>query len=212
MVTRSLGSHFIQGKIMLTVRIDDILGTSSQWQGRRNPPYRFAQISRWLAQTENITHMPTIVVQEIKSWPETINLIRDEAAEGRMSPQIHGWQHIDYNKLGEAEIERHLDQCLEWFSRELSYRPCIWATPWGAESPKLTHCASKFSLEIQGVKKVATPGGFIEWSKTHNVNDWDSSIPAFCHWWNRGNRLLKIVEIVKYGSYREATKQRPDLF
>lgn len=64
--------------------------------------------------------------------------------------------------------------------------------------------------------ELETTAGTIEFAKAIQLTKRDLSLlydrTIFGHWWNKGLRLLRIVEIIKHGSYEEARKDRPDLF
>ena len=80
---------------MIYLRDDDVLVSSSSSQGLK----RFKQIHNWVAEVPGILHIPTILVTEIQQFPEGIEFVREETAKGKMRPELHGLEHIDYNKL-----------------------------------------------------------------------------------------------------------------
>ena len=78
---------------MIRIRIDDVLWKSSDYDHVR-AKNQLQKIHRWLVQAPSLLiHVPTILVTEIAAWPDVIEWIREETAEGRMSPQLHGYQH-----------------------------------------------------------------------------------------------------------------------
>lgn len=186
---------------MLIIRVDDVLVESAQWSGRRNAPYRFAQIHRWLCKSKKIMHMPTLICFTLQNFPDTVKLIQQETLEGRMNPQLHGWEHINYNALSEFDIKIHLDKSITWFKENLGKEPLIWCTPWGSVSEKLEKCAKTFGLEIQGTSGLLEP---LLWLKNYenessetlsNLIENNMCYNILAHWWERGGRLDRISKM-----------------
>lgn len=190
----------------LRIRIDDVLLKDSSFEG--NPEARVRKISRWLNKSSKILHVPTILVKDIQSFPSIIDFIVKETYEKRMFPALHGWEHVDYNKLSEAEIAKHLDRSVQWFEKTLGFRPSLWATPWGAESSKLSKVASDFGMIVEGVGSCIGPAQWLNQSKSGNL---DLSVTVMEHWWKKGSRLLRIAHVLNYGSYEEAARNE-DVF
>lgn len=157
-------------------------------------------------------HMPTILVTETdEHFPQIIPWLEEETKEGRMSPQIHGYAHVDYNKLSPEEIREHLEKCLTWFDEHLQFQPTIWATPWGATSDKISKAAREFSLTVQGVTEVVAPDAALRAVQQLGISCLHGEV-IMEHWWQKGLRILRLVECLKYGSYEAARKARDDLF
>ena len=196
---------------MIRIRIDDVMWHSSAFTNER-AENRFKQIHRWICQQpDSMIHIPTILVTEIQDFPNIIELVRQETLEGTMSPQLHGYEHISYGELDQDVIEDHLDKSMVWFGENLGIEPSIWATPWGGTSDTMVAAASKYCLEIETVNS-AYPYNFgkaIEIAKDKGVQALHNET-VFGHWWNKGLKLLRLVEIVKYGGYEEAIKGRKD--
>jgi predicted deacetylase len=192
--------------IMLRIRIDDVLVHSKGY----NPDDRFAQISRWLEQCPRIKQDPTILVKDIQAYPTTVEAIRQKVQEGKMFPELHGWEHVDYNKLDDLEVARHLFKSMDWFEKTLHVTPKIWATPWGAESERLSKIASSFDLKVEGVGATIAPGQWLAEARKQKNMIMDQTVMD--HWWQRGLRLLRIATVINCGSYEEAAKTRKDLW
>ena len=100
---------------MIRVRDDDVLISS---KGTKNPLTKFKMVHDWICEVpETLIHVPTILVTEIQEFPEAIEYIRQETAEGRMLPEIHGWSHKDYASLNSAEIVLELIDCKEFIRK-----------------------------------------------------------------------------------------------
>ena len=192
---------------MLRIRIDDVLSANSSC--RKDPEKRFAQISRWLAQTDKIIHVPTILVTDIQKYPATIEAIRQQVQDGKIFPELHGWEHVDYNKLDDLEIARHLFKSMDWFEKTLGFKPTIWATPWGAESERLSKIGRSFGLKVEGVGACWEPGQWL--SEARRLDTPPMGMTVMDHWWNSGLKLLRISAVIQANSYQEAVIARPDL-
>lgn len=192
---------------MLRIRVDDVLVKNSSFVG--SPQKRFKQISRWLEQSNHIIHVPTILVKDIQHYPDTVEFIKIKITENKMFPELHGWDHVDYNKLDEKSIHEHLDKSMNWFNDTLKFLPKVWATPWGAESEKLTKLASQYNLIVEGTGQCIEPAHWLRLAREHNVLRTDITVME--HWWNRGLRLLRIAHVMNYGSY-ETARQHEEIF
>jgi len=190
----------------LRIRIDDVLVHSKG----HNPDEKFAQVVRWLEQSPLIHHVPTILVKDIQDYPASVDLIIEKTKEGKMFPELHGWTHIDYGKLNETEIAQHLFKSVDWFEKTLGYAPKVWATPWGAESEKLTKVAYSFGLTVEGVGQTIPPGQWLAEARRYKTLPMDRTVMD--HWWQRGLKLLRIATVLEYGSVVEAVKNRKDLW
>ena len=193
----------------INIRIDDVLTESKQWAGKRGPKERFLQMSRWVHQAGNkVQYTPTILVEDIAKYSEVIEYIKHSTAEGKMAPALHGYQHIDYGSLPDQIVKDHLSKSLDWFHDYLWYTPSVWATPWGAYTNRLKDLAWEFSLKLEGVQGLHSPGSWLDVARKEGF----CSSPVFDHWWVRGQKLLRVVEVIKAGSYDIAKENRPDIF
>lgn len=193
---------------MLRIRIDDVLTENSSC--RKDPEKRFAQICRWLEQTDKIQHVPTILVRGIQKYPATVEALYQKVQEGRVFPELHGWDHIDYNNLDDTEVARHLFKSVDWFEKTLKFKPTVWATPWGAESERLSKIGRSFGLTVEGVKDCWTPGDWLREAK--KLDTPPTNLTVMEHWWVSGLKLLRISAVVQAGSFTGAVEARPDLW
>lgn len=196
---------------MIRIRIDDVpVESGAHHKGRVF--HQIKKIHRWTQKISNkAVHVPTLLIKDIAEWPELIEFIREETRMYRMFPQIHGYEHIDYGKLSEQEITNHMRMCIEWFNDELDYHPTIWATPWGATSPTMQAVGRKLGLTIETTHTTLSPGAARKLAEDYG--------PAILrgktimeHWYKRGLQLLRVIEIVEYGSVEEAKKQNPEIW
>ena len=128
---------------MIYVRDDDVLVNSSAYTDKRKTPLeRFKQIHRWICDTPKLLHVPTLVVEPLMSHPEAVEFICSETEAGRMKPQIHGYEHIDYDQLSSNQVTEHLIKCKNFFWDQFGLVPTKWYTPWGANSSRLQFVAS----------------------------------------------------------------------
>ena len=176
---------------------------------------RVVQIHRWMDKAPQgyFNYIPTVVVSEMDNWPEITSLLRHETIAHKISPQIHGWEHIDYGSVSKTVIRGHLDKCLNWFKNTLWYEPTIWASPWGAWTRDMEEVASEFDLTLETTAPTVPLGRLIEMTKKNGVEAIRYGNPlVLCHWWERGLKILRLTEIARYGSYEAAETARPDLF
>ena len=95
---------------MIRVRDDDVLIRSSGCDSFK----RFKQVHSWICESDKFIHVPAVLVTEIQEFPECIKFVREETQAGRMMPETHGFEHIDYAKLTKDEIIEHLKRCKEF--------------------------------------------------------------------------------------------------
>jgi peptidoglycan/xylan/chitin deacetylase (PgdA/CDA1 family) len=188
--------------VSVRIRIDDVMWDSSEYPSREKAIRQFTKIHRWTTQTSLVTHIPTILVEDIQKYPEVITLVEQETKEGRMSPELHGYHHIDYCSQPEDVIEEHLEKSFKWFRETLDIEPTIWCTPWGGTNKKIEDIAKKHHLTVETTHNTVSPGIAVKVMKRNPAGMFGHTIMD--HWWKRGLQLLRVVDILKYGSYEEA--------
>ncbi|MCI0558391.1 MAG: hypothetical protein MN733_07835, partial [Nitrososphaera sp.] len=148
-----------------------------------------------------VKHVPAILASEIQEFPQCVAYIRQETAAGRMEPQIHGYQHVDYGKLHENEIARHLAYCIKFHEDNFAVRPTRFFTPWGAMSPNIEKACAVLDLEMVGTDTMHKLGGkrgayqaikdgrdlHTEWNGKHII----------IHWWENTDRLQLVMEMLR---------------
>jgi peptidoglycan/xylan/chitin deacetylase (PgdA/CDA1 family) len=194
---------------MIRIRIDDVMCESSEgkYKSPEKATNKFKSIHEWTQRSEALSHVPAIIVSEMERYPEATEFIKEKTALGEMSPQVHGWEHINYEELSEEEISKHINMCLEWFSDVLNYQPTIWITPWGSTgSPEMKSVAKKLYLTIEDTRFCLDPSKAVAACKKFNTPNFLHGQTIMEHWWRRGLHLLRVAEIVRHGSYTKAVE------
>ena len=202
---------------MIRVRDDDVLLRSSSYD---NELGRLKQIHEWICEVpDRMIHVPTILVTEIKEFPEAIEWIRQETGEGRMLPEIHGLEHKDYASLTSSEIVLELEECKEWVYKQFGYRPKKFYTPWGAGADErgkhIKGAAKAMGLEMvtcEDIDKLVGRYGVQQQMMDGRDLTYLDGREIFMHWWEGGSRLKRVVEVLKHGSWDEAKKANRSLF
>jgi hypothetical protein len=197
---------------MIYVRDDDVLLPSSSYD---NPFGRFKQIHEWITECDKFMHVPAILTTEIQEFPECIEYIKEETKAGRMRPELHGVQHIDYGKLSTTTTMEHLHAGSEWMREHLGIEPTVWYTPWGASQPHLHKAADQMQFKLvdcSQINKMQGRYGICQRLKDGHDISFLEEQEIFMHWWEGGARLKRIIESVKHGSWIEAKKQNRQLF
>ncbi len=202
---------------MIRVRDDDVLLPSSSYSCELG---RLKQIHEWICEVpDQMIHVPAILVTEIKGFPECIEWIRQETAEGRMLPEIHGWSHKDYASLTSAEIVLELRDCKAFIAKEFNHKATKFYTPWGAgfdeRGKHIRGAAAAVGLEMvtcENITKMNGRYGVIQELMDGRDLSYMNGQEIFMHWWEGGSRLKRIVEVAKHGSWEEAKKANRKLF
>jgi len=156
-------------------------------------------------------HVAAILCKDIQDFPEAITYIQKEVTEGRLGLDLHGWEHIDYAKIPQEQIEEHIEKSFEYFLKTFNCLPIRWATPWGANSEGIRKAARKYSLIVEGVNDPV-----IDQSQAvHIVHQANSIAPLMgkvimVHWFERGLKLWRMIQAAKYGSWAEAAIAHPE--
>lgn len=202
---------------MIRVRDDDVLLSSKSTD---KPLTKFKMVHEWICEVpDKLIHVPTILVTEIQEFPEAIDFIREETAEGRMLPEIHGLSHIDYAALTMPEIILELEQCKEFIHNKFNYTATKFYTPWGAGADErgahIGIAAQALGLEMvtcANINKMNGRYGVIRELKDGNTIDYLEGKEIFLHWWENVTRLKRIVEVIKHGGWEEAKAANRKLF
>ena len=198
---------------MIYVRNDDVLVNSSAYTDKKRTPLeRLKQIHRWICDTPKLLHVPTLVVEPLMVHPEAVKFIREETEAGRMAPEIHGFQHIDYGKTDKDRVIADLTICKEFLKKEIGIEAKKWYTPWGANNATLRQCSLLCGLELIDCSNINLPSEVMRRANAgENIEVFMEEKEIFIHWWERGMRLKRIIEVLKHGSV-EAAKQANDWF
>jgi peptidoglycan/xylan/chitin deacetylase (PgdA/CDA1 family) len=205
---------------MIYVRDDDILIFSSEWE---RPAKRFRQIHRWVCEDPHFLHIPTILKYNVKgdatpgilAFPSAIEYIAEETAQGRMRPEIHGLEHIDYGKKSLEQVRSDLREMVDFINEKFNYNPTTWYTPWGASQAHLHEAAALENLKLvdcSNINKLRGEEGVTRKIMDGKGFDWLEEQEIFTHWWEGGARLLRVIKAHKYGGWEKAAEEDPELF
>ena len=202
---------------MIRVRDDDVLLRSSSYEDELG---RLKQVHGWICEApDTLIHVPAILVLEIQEFPEAIEYIRQETAEGRMLPEIHGLSHKDYANLSEKEIQADLNVCRDWIDYKFGHVATKFYTPWGAgEDDRGAHikpAAAAIGIEVvtcEHINKLQGRYGVCQLLKDGHPLSYFDGGEIFMHWWEGGSRLKRVVEVAKHGSWEAAKKENRRLF
>lgn len=197
---------------LIRVRTDDVLVHSEPMKGREFQKWR--KHHQWVIEGPSyFYHTAAILCKDIQDFPEAIEYIKKEVAEGRLGLDLHGWEHIDYGRLEREEIGLHLEQSFEFFLKTFNCLPYRWATPWGANSENIRKAARQYSLIVEGVRDPVVDQG-VAVSMVQQADSIDPMIGKviMVHWFERGLKLLRIVQTAKYGSWKLAELANPEWF
>lgn len=198
--------------MLIRVRDDDVLVHSSQY---KDSFARFQEIHGWMLLSPDILHVPAILVQDIQQYPSCIAYCREQAAEGRMLAEIHGWTHHDYGRLPKTQVYDEILRAKEWVSETFGRVPEIWYTPWGSSQPHLHEVASELNLRLVDTSRTTTlegKSGIIRRLVAGLPIEQLNGIEIFWHWWTAGARLLRLCKAVEAGSWAAAAEANPKLF
>jgi peptidoglycan/xylan/chitin deacetylase (PgdA/CDA1 family) len=168
---------------------------------------KFVKYVKWCYDAGVECH-PNVLCQELEKFPETLDFLKNELTEGRISLDLHGWTHGPYQDLPVAEIEEHLDKALDWFAINLAWVPLRWVTPHGSDSPAMRDAAAKYGLPIETCEdpvidqKVASR--LIRESRS--IDFLDGKV-IMSHWWERGLALYRVTQCLKHGGLDEAIEE-----
>ena len=205
---------------MIYVRDDDVLIDSSS---HKDPVKHFKTVHEWICETPKLLHRPGILVHNVKKdgtrglsgFPEAMEYIKAETAAGRMAPQIHGYEHIDYGKLSSQEVADHLRYCQDFIWKNFNFDPLIWYTPWGASAPHLHEVTELMGIKLvdcSKIHKLAGRHGVVQRLRDGDDGTYLEEDEIFFHWWEGGVRLKRVIEFFKHGTWDKAKENNGDWF
>lgn len=197
---------------LIRVRTDDVLVHSDSMAGAEFEKWK--KHHQWVLEAPlYFYHSAAILCKEIQDFPEAIAYIKKESEEKRLILDLHGWEHIDYAKISQEQIELHLEQSFEFFMKAFNCLPVRWATPWGANSEGIRKAARKFSLVVEGVNDpVIDQGQAVKLVHTYDSAEILRGRVVMVHWFERGLKLWRIIQTAKYGSWQKAAEKHPEEF
>jgi len=205
---------------MIYVRDDDVLiGSSSH----KDSLAKFKKVHNLICQTDRLLHVPAILLHHVIAdgtpgvigIPGAVEYIREQTQEGKMKPEIHGLEHIDYGKLDKATVIDHLRQCIDFLWQEFNTEATKWMTPWGASQPHLHEAAAEVNLKLvdcSRINKLAGRHGVVQRMRDGEDGSFLENDDIFFHWWEGGMRLNRVVEVLKCGSWAAAQAENEEWF
>lgn len=197
---------------ILRIRDDDVLVNSS---GFKDIPTRFKQYHSWFKPAYGkVLHVANILCYDIQQFPESIEFIKEEFKLGHLEPQIHGWRHDRYHLMSFTEVVDNLRRCQEWFATTFNTNASIFYTPWGASESHLWEAAATVGLELRDTSNTHKPGEMLSALRRPEMYTFDklNEKEVLSHWWERGQRIERIISCYVHGSYLEAKNNEPELF
>lgn len=198
---------------MIIIRDDDVLRQSSAYL---DPVERLKKVHRWILEAPRyFLHVAGVLVTEIQEFPEAIKFIKIESEEGRMKLELHGLKHIDYGALDQKEIEEHLEISLNWMDKVLNVKPTKFFTPWGTPSdyPPIARASNKFGLQPVDCSLIRKPSNALTLVRRNGIVDANlEERDILFHWWEQGMRIPRLIKCFKYGSYKAAKEEEPELY
>jgi hypothetical protein len=175
----------------MTVRVrdDDVLVPSSS---HSDPIARFKEANHVIVKKGAI-HVPAILITEIQQFPKVLPFIRQETWAGRMEPQWHGWEHVDYAKIPRKQIEREIQDSqklfMEWFGVEFTK----FYTPWGANAQHIQDACNACGIEMVDCSNLIKCQHVIQDYQAYVNRD----IEILWHWWEGMGRLRSALNVLK---------------
>lgn len=196
---------------MIRLRDDDVLLRSKGWE---DPFGRFKQVHEWARLSDQILHVPSLLVEEIREhFPHAAEYIRTETRSGRMAPQFHGMFHIDYAALPVEHVLEHLTEGAEWMEDAIGVRPTKWYTPWGANAEHLYKAAAEASMDLVDCSEIYTIQRCTRELREGTVTvDQIKDREIFLHWWEAGLRVKRLAYALNHGSWQAAADVHRELF
>lgn len=199
---------------MIRVRDDDVLiGSSSH----PDPLDKFKKVHKLICESNRLIHIPAILVNHnistgspgVVDFPGAVEFIQEETDDGRMLPEVHGWEHVDYAKLSFKRVVDDLERCQDFIWMHFGRIPTKWYTPWGANASHLWEAAEQVNLELVDCSKInklqGRYGVVKRLSDGENI-DYLEGNEIFMHWWQGGSHLRRVIEVLKCGTWIKAVE------
>lgn len=199
---------------MIRVRDDDVLiGSSSH----PDPLAEFKRVHKLICESSRLIHVPAILIHHnistgspgIVDFPGAVEFVQEKTDDGKMLPEVHGWQHIDYAKLSTAEVVDDLKRCQDFILKHFGRMATKWYTPWGANAPHLYEAANHVELELvdcSAINKLQGRYGVVKRLSDGKSIDYLEGDEIFMHWWQGGSHLRRVVEVLKHGTWAKAVE------
>lgn len=179
---------------MIYIRDDDVLFLYRQ-NLYPKPFNRFHQVHEWIKSNPRFLHRPGICVWEIKKYPECIQYIKKETDANRMSPQLHGFAHVDHTLMTTKNLISSFGWALEWFDEVGLPRPKLFYSPWGYQNEEVERVAKIFEMEAVGIDNTIRLKYVMRGLRDGRLTLDDlEEKEIYWHWWSGGDRIRRLVE------------------
>jgi peptidoglycan/xylan/chitin deacetylase (PgdA/CDA1 family) len=175
---------------------------------------KFRKHHQWCLEAPKLFYpIAAVLCKEIQDFPDAIAYIRSQLDEHKLFVDLHGWEHIDYTKLTQEQVEEHLEKSFDFMLNTFNCLPIRWAPPWGGISEAMQQACRKYSLTLEGVTNpVIDQGDAVAMVKKHGTIECLQGKIIMVHWFERGLKLYRIIKTGVHGTWEEAAKAEPEYF
>jgi peptidoglycan/xylan/chitin deacetylase (PgdA/CDA1 family) len=131
-------------------------------------------------------HIASIICETLDQFPELQRFLREQYENGTLIPEVHCWEHVDYQYLSQQAIEQDLARCIKAVNDVTGYTPTKFYVPWGGNSSILDAAASAVGLETRDTSRVLYPKWKTFRGKMREANSQaviSGERELFVHWW-----------------------------
>lgn len=192
----------------IRIRDDDILVGSKGFAGEEFN--RFKGFHNMVMEDQrHFCHVLAILYTEIQNFPQCIEFVKTETAAGRMMPEVHGFEHIDYACLSHNTIVEHLTIAKNFIIDTFDYIPTIWYSPWGAGADErgkhLDYAAKSAGLKLVTCANMIQPQDMVRdvravkegtMTKEALYAKWEGK-EILRHWWEGTGALHESIQFFK---------------
>lgn len=153
------------------------------------------------------THVAAVICETLDGFPELRRFLREEYENGTLLPEVHCWEHVDYQYLSQQAIEQNLAKCITAIQDVTGYTPKKFYVPWGGGDVVLDSAARSVGLEAMDMSRVLYPkfktfGGKMREANSKAVISGEREL--FVHWWedrwfggNESHSLANTLAIIR---------------
>jgi hypothetical protein len=174
---------------MIRVRDDDILVHSSSGH---NPVERFKKVHDIIV-AGGALHVPAILTLQIQKFEPAIQFIKEETDIGRMEPQWHGWDHLDYKDIKYDQICWDIAKSQILFVKWFGVRFTKFYTPWGANADHIKKACEDHGIEMVDCTDLIRPVHV----KREPEKFRGKEVEIMVHWWEGINRLKDALALLR---------------
>ncbi len=90
-----------------------------------------------------VPHTIAIIAKDIEKSPDLVAYIK---ANSHIKVELHAWQHVDFTKIGERELEEHFNLAVKKIEEIFGKKPTTWYPPWNKTNSFVNAIAEKCGL------------------------------------------------------------------